>query len=38
MWFFSNEILIDQLKIYGLMIYSKFRKLERIVHDVSKAE
>ena len=24
--------------IYGRKIYNKFRKLERIVHDVSKAE
>ena len=30
--------LIDQLRIYGMTIYNKFRKLERIVHDVSKAE
>ena len=45
-WFFWSEILIDQLKIYciiygiiyGRKIYNKLRILERIVHDVSKAE
>ena len=45
--FSGVRFLIDQLKIYciiygiiyGRKIYNKFnRKLERIVHDVSKAE
>ena len=44
--FSRMRLKIDQLKIcgiiygiiYGRKIYNKFRKLERIVHDVSKAE
>ena len=43
-WFFWSEILIDQIYgiihgiIYGRKICNKFRKLERIIHDVLKAE